>query len=114
MRLEVGNILTELNTVHQGGPYSWSRGGAPFTTWDTIVHPNLVSLKNQSQAHLETVGLEVSVHQPRIRGSGSSVPLVPWMTARMFGQNSPNTAATQGVYVNYLFGMDGLEVFLVL
>jgi MoxR-like ATPase len=32
----------------------------------------------------------------------------------MFGQNSPNTAATQGVYVNYLFGMDGLEVFLVL
>ena len=114
MLLEVGNILTELNTVYPGGPYSWSRGGAPFTTWDTIVHPNLVSLKNQSQAHLETVGLEVSVHQPRIRGSGSSVPLVPWMTARMFGQNSPNTAATQGVYVNYLFGMDGLEVFLVL
>ena len=116
MQQEIQDVLAQLSAVYPTGPYhrDAARNISPYPEWRTVVHPNLETLKQQVNDHLEGVGFHVATHDPGIAGSGGAVPIIPWVTTRIHGVDPPNTAATQGVYVNYLFGMDGLEVFLVI
>lgn len=114
MRQTILDILSELEEVYSTGPYSWNKGGTAYPGWRSVVQPKLKQLKEKAMAHLETNQLFVSGNQPGLSGSGSSVPVIPWMTCRLHGSAEKVTKTRQGVYVNYLFGMDGKELFLVI
>lgn len=114
MRQTILDILLQLDEAYPTGPYSWTKGGSAYPGWRNVVQPKLIQLKDKAKAHLENNQIFVSGNEPSLAGSGSSVPVIPWMTCRVYGSSEKVTKTRQGVYVNYLFGMDGKEVFLVI
>ena len=113
MRNEFIGILNAVTAAYPNGPYAIRAGGRFYPEWYTGTNPNLRTLQQEMRTILDGAGYRVSAGRATV--NGPNVAVIPWATCRIYGDDTTRrTKSQQGVYVNYLFGKDGQEMFLVL